>query len=192
MKKNALLHAITIIGCLCCGVLLCAAQTSFLPHYLNDAILVPDLLLCLTVGMGILAGQSHNTHGVTYGSAYGALFGIFAGVLADATGGCGIFLLPLLYMLCGYGAHVSADLLPNKKFYVYLAVGVISAALRAVIAIIYVFLSVGSVQLFDVARYVCLPLFLGTCMSLLPIYLVSLVLTLPIRKIKHQTIDKII
>ena len=188
MKKNALLHVVTTIGCIACFVLLCAAQTSFLPHYINDAIFVPDLLLCLTVGIGILAGQSKGT----YNSAYGAILGIFAGVLADATGGCGIFLLPLFYILCGYGAYVCADLLPNHKFYAYLAVGVISAALRAVIAIVYVFLSVGSVQLFDVARYVCLPLFLGTCMSLLPIYLVSLVLTLPIRKIKHQTIDKII
>ena len=188
MKKNAVLHAVTIIGCIACFVLLCAAQTSFLPHYINDAIFVPDLLLCLTVGIGILAGQRKGA----YGGAYGALCGIVAGVLADATGGCGIFLLPLLYMLCGYGAHVCADLLPNRKFYVYLAVGVASAALRAVIAIIYVFLSVGSVQLFDVARYVCLPLFLGTCICLLPIYPVSLAVTLPIRKIKHQTIDKII
>ena len=188
MKKNAVLHAITIIGILCCGILLCAAQTSFLPHYLNDAYFVPDLLLCMTVGLGVLAGPAK---GEIYG-AYSALFGIYAGVLADATGGCGIFLLPLFYMLCGYGAHVCAELIPSKKFFVYLAVGAASSALRAFVAVIYVFLSVGNVQLFDMARYVCIPLILGTVIALPPMYIVSLFVTLPIRKIKHQTIDKII
>ncbi len=182
MKKNVFLHVITIIGCLACGILLCAAQTSLIPHYINDAIFVPDLLLCMTVGLGVMAG-------CVKGGIYGALFGIYAGVLADSTGGCGIFLLPLVYMLCGWGAHVCAELLPNKKFPVYLAVGVAASMLRAVVAVIYVFLSVGRVQLFDVARYVCLPLFLGTCMALLPIYIASLVLTLPIRKL--QTTEKI-
>lgn len=183
MRKNVILHAITLIGCLACTILLCAAQTSFLPHYLNDAFFVPDLLLCMTVGIGILSGSAN-------GGIYGALIGIFAGILADSTGGCGIFLLPLLYMLCGYGAHVCAELLPNKKFSVYMAVGAISAVLRALIAVIYVFLSAGSVQLPDVARYVCIPMLLGTILALLPIYIVSLVLTLPIRKIKNQNIDK--
>ncbi len=181
MKKNALLHALTVMGCILCSILLCALQTSFLPHYLNDAFFVPDLLLCLTVGMGVLAGP-----------LYGSFLGIFAGILADSTGGCQIYLLPLFYMLCGYGAHVCVDLLPNKKFPVYIAMGTAAAALRAVVAVIYVFLSVGSVPVFDVARYVCIPLFLGTLLALLPTYFVSLLLTLPIRNIKHQTIDKII
>ena len=180
MKKNAVLHALTIIGCLACAILCCAAQTSFLPHYVSDAFFVPDLLLCLSVGLGILAGP-----------LYGTLFGIFAGILADATGGCGIFLLPLFYMLCAYGAHVCADLLPHKKIPVYLAVGAMVSCLRAIVAIIYVFLSAGSVPLFDVARYVCIPLILGTLLALLPMYFVSVALTLPIRKIKHQHIDKI-
>ena len=129
--------------------------------------------------------------GIFAGPLYGTLFGIFAGILADSTGGCGIFLLPLFYMLCGYGAHVCADLLPHKKIPVYFAVGTAAAFLRAVVAIIYVFLSAGSVPLFDVARYVCIPLILGTFVALLPAYFVSLILTLPIRKIKHQHIDKI-
>ncbi len=183
MKKNALLHAITIIGCIICGVLLCAAQTSFLPHYLNDAFFVPDLLLCMTVGLGVLAGS--------VSSFYGALFGIFAGVLADCTGGFGIYFLPLLYMLCGYGAYVCAELIPKKKFSVYLAVGVLSALLRAVVAVIYVLLSEGSVPVLDVVRYVCIPLLLGTCIALPIAYPAVFLLTLPIRKIKHQTIDKI-
>lgn len=179
MKKIVFLHAISALGCVLGGILLCAVQTSFLPHYLNDAFFVPDLLLCMSVGLGILAGP-----------LYGALFGIYAGILADATAGCGIFLLPLVYMLCGYGAHVCADLLPNKKFTVYVAVGAMASCLRAIVAIIYIFLSSGSVPLFDVARYVCFPLLLGTLLALLPTYLASLVLTLPIRKIKHQNIDK--
>ena len=182
MKKIVFLHAISALGCVLGGILLCAVQTSFLPHYLNDAFFVPDLLLCLTVGLGVLAGA--------HGSIYGALFGIYAGVLADSTAGCGIFLLPLVYMLCGYGAHVCADLLPNKKFPVYVAVGAAAALVRALTAVIYVFLSAGSVPLPDVARYVCFPLLLGTLLALLPTYLASLVLTLPIRKIKHQNIDK--
>jgi hypothetical protein len=184
MKKIVFLHAISALGCVLGGILLCAVQTSFLPHYLNDAFFVPDLLLCLTVGLGVLAGA--------HGSIYGALFGIYAGVLADSTAGCGIFLLPLVYMLCGYGAHVCADLLPNKKIPVYLGVGTVAAVLRAVVALVYVFLSVGSVQLLDVTRYVCIPLIFGTLVALLPTYTVSFLLTLPIRKIKHQHIDKII
>lgn len=187
MKKTVFLHVITVVGCILCAILLCAAQTSFLPHYLNDALLVPDLLLCMTVGIGILTGRAKCG---TYTSAYAAMFGIFAGILADCTGGCGIFLLPLLYMLCGYGAYVCADLLPYKKFPVYLAVGAASAALRVLVAIIYVLLSEGSVPLPDIARYVCIPLFLGTVIALLPVYPASLLLTLPIRKIKHQNIDK--
>lgn len=183
MKKNVILHVITATGCILSAILLCAAQTSFFPHYLNDALFVPDLLLCMTVGIGILAGSAN-------GGLYSALFGIFAGILADSTGGCGIFILPLLYMLCGYGAHVCADLLPTKKFPVYLAVGAASAALRAIVAVIYVVLSVGSVPLPDIARYVCIPLFLGTVLALFPTYLASWLLTLPIRKIKHQNIDK--
>lgn len=182
MKKIVFLHAISALGCVLGGILLCAVQTSFLPHYLNDAFFVPDLLLCLTVGLGVLAGA--------HGSIYGALFGIYAGVLADSTAGCGIFLLPLVYMLCGYGAHVCADLLPNKKFSVYIAVGAAAALVRALTSVIYVFLSAGSVPLPDVARYVCFPLLFGTLLALLPTYLASLVLTLPIRKIKHQNIDK--
>ena len=55
----------------------------------------------------------------TRSTFYGALFGIFAGVLADCTGGFGIYFLPLLYMLCGYGAYVCAELIPKKKFSVY-------------------------------------------------------------------------
>ena len=186
MKKNVFLHAIVVVGCIICAILLCAAQTSFLPHYLNDAIFVPDLLLCMTVGLGILTG--HAKCG-TYASAYSMVFGIFAGILADCTAGCGIFLLPLLYMLCGYGAYVCANLLPYKKFSLYLAVGAASAALRVLVAIIYVLLSKGSVPLPDIARYVCFPLLLGTVIALLPVYPASLVLTLPLRKIKHQNID---
>lgn len=181
MKKNVLLHAIIIVGCLCSGVLLCAVQTSFLPHYLNDALFVPDLLLCLTVGLGVMAGP-----------VYGAFFGIFAGVLADCTGGCGIFLLPLLYMICGYAAHVCADLIPNRKIPVYFATGAAACALRAMVAIIYVLLSVDNVQVIDVIRYVCIPLILGTLVFLPIMYLASLLLTLPIRFIKHQTIDNIL
>ena len=64
MKKNVLLHAIIIVGCLCSGVLLCAVQTSFLPHYLNDALFVPDLLLCLTVGLGVMAGPVYGAFSV--------------------------------------------------------------------------------------------------------------------------------
>ena len=183
MRKNIILHALTVLGCMICAILICAAQTSFFPHYLNDAFFVPDLLLCLTVGIGSLAGQHANI--------YGALFGIFAGILADCTGGCGIFLLPLLYMLCGYGAHVCADLFPGKKFPVYMAVGILSAVLRTIVAVIYVLLSAGSVPILDIARYVCIPLFLGTALALLPTFLASLLLTLPIRKIKHQNIDKL-
>ena len=187
MKKNIFLHVITTLGCMICAILLCAAQTSFLPNFLNDALFVSDLLLCMTVGLGVLTGR---TKCGTYVSAYAVIFGIFAGILADCTAGCGIFLLPLLYMLCGYGAYVCADLLPYKKFFVYLAVGAASAALRVIVAVIYVLLSEGSVPLPDIAQYVCIPLFLGTVIALLPVYPASLLLTLPIRKIKHQNIDK--
>ena len=172
-KKNALLHALTVFFCLACGVLVCAAQTSLLPHYLNDAHLVPDLLLCLTIAFGMLAGP-----------LYGSLFGIYAGVLADATGGFGIFLLPVFYMLCGYGAHVCTELIPNKKFPVYLVFGAFAALGRAIVALIYVMLSSGNVQLLQVCRYVCIPLILGTVIALPIAFSLAYLLTLPIRKIK--------
>ena len=181
MKKRIALHAACIICCILFCFLACAAQTSLLPHYLNDSYLVPDLLLCFVLSIGICANQ-----------AYGAFFGILAGVLADSTGGFGIFLLPLLYMLCGYGAGVAAELIPNKKFPVYLATGVIAALARAVTSLVYVALSSGTILLLDVTRYVCIPLFLGTCLALPAMYLPGLIMTLPVRKIKHDTIDKIL
>lgn len=182
MKKHIVLHAMTAIFSLLCGMLLCAAQTSFFPHYLNDSFLVPDLLLCVVVGIAITSER--------YGHIYGMLFGIYAGILADSTGSCGIFLLPLLYTLCAYGAYVCRQLIPNKKFLIYLAAGTLSAALRTIVAVIYVLLSSGSVPILDIARYVCIPLLFGTVLALIPAYPVSLMLTLPIRKIKHQNIDK--
>ena len=181
MNKNTLLYVLTVILCALCGLMLCAAQTSIIPHYLNDAIFVPDLLLCFTLVLGVFAPP-----------AFGALFGIYAGVLADSTGGFGIYLLPLFYMLCGYGSHVCTELLPNKKFPVFIAVGTFACIGRAVVAVIYVMLSSGSVPLLDVGRYVCIPLFFGTLIALPVLYPVGWLLTVPIRKIKHQTIDKII
>lgn len=180
MKNKVALHAISIIGCTLCAIFACAAQTSFLPHYFNDSYLVLDLLLCLTVALGVTAG-----------GAYGAFFGIFAGVLADCTGGFGISLLPLFYMLCGYGAAVAAELIPNKKITVYFATGALAAIGRVVVAVIYVMLSSGSIPLLDVARYVCIPLLLGTLLALPAAYPVGLLLSLPVRKIHKNSIDKI-
>ena len=180
MKKNVILHAFACISCFACAILLCAMQTTLIPRYINDALLVPDLILCMTVALGMLAGP-----------VYGSLFGIFAGMLADATAGFGIFLLPLFYMLCAYGAYVCADILPRHKFPVYLAYGTFCALFRSVVAVIYVCLSVDSIQLLGVLRYVSLPLLLGTVFALPLLYLASLALTLPKRKIKHQNIDKL-
>lgn len=181
MKKKIALHAICTVICILCAMIICAAQTSLIPHYLNDSYLVPDLLLGFVLSVGIFAGQ-----------AYGALFGIFAGILADSTGGFGIFLLPLLYMLCGYFASVAAELIPGKKFPVFLATGVIASVARAVLALVYVALSSGSIPLLDVIRYVCIPLFLGTLLALPAAYLLGLLMTLPVRNIKHESIDKIL
>lgn len=174
-KARVIRHALMCVLCLGCGILLCAAQTSLLPHYLSDAHLAPDLLLCLTLCLGVLAGP-----------LYGSLFGIYAGVLADATGGFGIFLLPVFYMLCGYGAHVCKELLPKQKFPVYAAFGALAALGRAVIAVGYVMLSSGNVELLQVARYVCLPYVLGTLLALPILYPLSLLLTLPIKNINHH------
>ena len=180
MKKNVILHLLCTLSCALCGALLCAAQTSLLPHYLNDAYLVPDLLLCTVVAIGMLAGP-----------VYGSLYGIYAGLLADSVGGFGIFLLPLLYMLCGYAAWVVADILSKRKFSVFLAVGAVALLGRIVIAVIYVILLGGGVPLPDVLRYVCIPLLLGTALAMPAAYPTALLLTLPLRYIKHDKIDKI-
>ena len=181
MKKNALLHLLCAILCTMCGALLCAAQTSLIPRYFNDALLVPDLLLCTVVAMGVLAGP-----------VYGSLYGIYAGLLADSVGGFGICLLPLLYMLCGYAAWVAADLLPKRKFSAFLAVGAISLLGRVIVAVIYVFLFSGGVPpLPDVFRYVCIPLLLGSALALPAAYPAVWLLTLPLRGIVHDKIDKI-
>ena len=172
-KNSVLLHVLTIFLCAACGVLACAAQTSLIPHYFSDAHLVPDLLLCWTLCFGMLAGP-----------IYGSLFGIYAGVLADATGGFGIFFLPVFYMLCGYGSHVCADLLPNKKFPVYLAFGALATLGRAIVAMIYVMLSSNNVELLGIIRYVCIPLVLGTVIALPVTFPLAYLLMLPIRKIK--------
>ena len=174
-KKSVLLHLLTIFLLAACGILVCAAQTSLLPHYLDDAFLVPDLLLCLTLGFGMLAGP-----------IFGSLFGIYAGILADCTGGFGICLLPVFYALCGYGAHVCEDLLPNRKFPVYLAFGVLAALGRAIVAMVYVMLSSGNVELLSITRYVCIPLILGTAVALPIAFPAARLLTLPLRHMKHH------
>lgn len=180
MKQRFALHAISILCCTVCCLFACAAQTSFLPHFIDDTYFVCDLLLALTLTIGILAGQ-----------AYGAFFGIFAGILADSTGGFGISLLPLFYMLCGYFVAVCAELIPTKKFPVYLAFGAISAIGRALVSMIYVMLSSGSLPILDVARYVCLPIISGTMIALPIIYPIGLLITIPLRRIKQHSIDKI-
>ncbi|MBQ7378240.1 MAG: hypothetical protein IJW70_01015 [Clostridia bacterium] len=181
MKKTILLHILCTMLCAICGIFACAAQTSLLPHFINDSFFVIDLLLCLSLALGV--------HG---GPAYGAFFGIFSGILADCTGGFGISLLPLFYMLCGYGASVAVQIIPNKKFPVYLATGAVCILGRALVALIYVTLSAGNIPLLDVGRYVLLPLLLGTALTLPFIYPVGLLLTLPVRKIKHDSIEKIL
>ena len=180
MKRNLTLHIITVVLCTLCIMLCAAAQTSFLPSYLNDSYLVADLLLGLTCALGVLGG-----------GAYGAFFGIFAGLCADALGGFGICLLPVFYMLCGYLSHVAHDMIPQRKFPVYLAVSACMTPARALVALIYVMLHTGHIPLLDVFRYVCLPLVPGTLLSLPLSYAIALGLTLPLRYIKHNSIDKI-
>lgn len=175
MNKKIALHTLGAFFCAMCGILACAAQSSFLPHFFNDSYFVLDILLCLTVALGVCGG-----------SAYGAFFGIFAGILADSTTGFGISLLPLFYMLCGYAVSIVAELIPNKNFLIYLATGAICALLRSLVSVIYVMLSSGTLPIFDVARYVCIPIILGTCFALPFIYPLGLLLTLPARKSKKS------
>lgn len=180
MKRNVILHAVTIVLCVLSIMLLCAAQTSFLPSYLNDSYLVADLLLGLICAIGVLAGGT-----------YGAFLGIFAGLCADAAGGFGLCLLPVYYMLCGYVCYVANDLIPHNKFLVYLAASAALTIGRVLIALVYVVLYLGNAPLPDVIRYVCLPLVPGTLLALPLSYLLALGLTLPLRFVKHNSIDKI-
>ena len=183
MKRNLTLHLITVVLCTLCIMLLSAAQTSFLPSYLDDSYLVADLLLGVVCALGVLGGNDKG--------AYGALFGIFAGLCADALGGFGICLLPVFYMLCGYLGHVANDIVPQRKFTVYLAVSAAMTLVRALVALIYVMLHTGHIPLLDVIRYVCLPLVPGTLLTLPLCYAIALGLTLPLRYVKHNSIDKI-
>ena len=180
MKRNLTLHILTVVLCTLCIVLLACAQTSLLPSYLNDSYLVADLLLGLICALGVLGG-----------SAYGAFFGIFAGLCADALGGFGICLLPVFYTLCGYLGHVANDIVPKRKFLVYLAVSACMTPARALVALIYVMLYTGHIPLIDVIRYVCLPLVPGTLLTLPLCYAIALGLTLPLRYVKTNSIDKI-
>lgn len=180
MNQKIWRHALCIALCIILCIFACAAQTSLLPRYLNDTYFVCDLLLCLTLALGICAGK-----------AYGAFTGIFAGVLADSTGGFGISLLPLFYMLCGYFIAVCAELIPNKKFPIYMAFGAISVIGRALVSMIYVMLSSGSLPILDVGRYVCLPIIFGTCLALPAFFPIGLLVTLPLKEINKHSIDKI-
>ena len=180
MKRNIILHAITSLLIILCIFLTAAAQTSFLPNYLNDSYLVADLLLGLVCAVGVLGGGT-----------YGALAGILAGLCADAAGGFGICLLPIFYMLCGYACHVVHDLIPKKKFLVYLVAAACLTPGRALMALIYTMLHTGHIPLLDVFRYVCLPIVPGTLLFLPLCYAVALGLTLPLNYVKKNSIDKI-
>lgn len=112
---------------------------------------VPDLMLCLVLGIAVFKGEYA-----------GAITGICAGFVIEAIGSRGISLLPVVYMIYGYVVGNYAKHTRRYVYYLfYLAIGLI---VRASLTVTYACLNYRIINLPDIVLYSVLPEALGTAL----------------------------
>ena len=121
---------------------------------------VPDIMLCIVLGIAYFNGRYH-----------GAITGIAAGALIETMASSGIVLLPLFYMLFGYIAGHYARAVQPKRFVPYLLYLILALLLRAVLTILYACLTYQNIQILQIILHAVLPEMLSTAVAGICLYL---------------------
>ncbi len=121
---------------------------------------VPDLMLCIVLGISYFNGRHH-----------GAITGLAAGALIEAIASSGIVLLPLFYMLFGYIAGHYARAIQPKRFIPYLFYLMFALFLRAGLTILYACLTYQNIHLVQILLHAVLPEMLATAIAGVCLYL---------------------
>ena len=121
---------------------------------------VPDLMLCLVLGISYFNGR-HN----------GAIVGLAAGVLIETMASGGIVLLPLFYMVFGYMAGHYARAVQPKRFIPYLFYLMFALFLRAGLTVLYACLTYQNINLLQILIHAVLPEMLATAIAGICLYL---------------------
>ena len=120
---------------------------------------VPDLMLCIVLGISYFNGRHH-----------GAITGIAAGALIETMASSGVVLLPLFYMIFGYVVGHFARAVQPKRFIPYLLYLMFALLLRAGLTVLYAYLTYQNTQLLQVLLHAVLPEMLSTAVSGLCLY----------------------
>ena len=115
---------------------------------------VPDIMLCIVLGISYFNGRHH-----------GAITGLAAGALIEAIASSGIVLLPLFYMLFGYIAGHYARAVQPKRFVPYLFYLMFALFLRAGLTVMYACLTYQSIHLLQILVHAVLPEMLATAIA---------------------------
>ena len=121
---------------------------------------VPDLMICIVLGISYFNGRHH-----------GAITGLAAGALIEAIASSGIVLLPLFYMLFGYTAGHYARAIQPKRFVPYLFYLMFALLLRAGITVLYACLTYQNIHLVQILIHAVLPEMLATAVAGVCLYL---------------------
>ena len=121
---------------------------------------VPDLMLCIVLGVAYFNGRHH-----------GAITGLASGALIEAIASSGIVLLPLFYMIFGYVVGHYARAVQPKRFIPYLIYLLFALLLRAGITFLYTCLIYQQIHLLQIFAHAVLPEMLTTALAGICLYL---------------------
>lgn len=137
--------------------ILCVAATSFFGQ-LSFLSVVPNLALGGVAAVALLDEEK-----------CAIVCGIAAGFLADAIGGSGISLSPIIFMLVAIVcAEISKKMLPH--FLSWLVVMLVAAVLGAAGTVLNIFVNTSGVTITSIAKDLLLPELLATYFLSLPIF----------------------
>ena len=120
---------------------------------------VPDLMLCIVLGVAYFNGRHH-----------GAITGLASGALIEAIASSGIVLLPLFYMIFGYVAGHYARAVQPKRFIPYLIYLMFALLLRAGITFLYTCLIYQQINLLQIFAHAVIPEMLTTALAGICLY----------------------
>jgi rod shape-determining protein MreD len=154
--------------------ILCVAQSSFFAR-LSFLSVVPSLALGGVAAVALLDEEK-----------YAIVCGIAAGFLADAIGGSGISLSPLIFMISAIVcAQISRKMLPH--FLSWLIVMLVAAVLGALGTALNILVNTSGVEIAALVRSLLLPELVATYFISLPIFfLVKLCVRLSDAKTKFK------
>ncbi len=128
----------------------------------------PDILIVATAAVAMFEGER-----------VGAIFGVSVGAIASAVGCVGLSLLPLVYMLVGYGCGIVASEYYRRSVLLFIIFDLSALAVRLFTTLISIVTTWGTVDLSVVVPDVLIPELLSTLvispvpgLLVLPVYLI--------------------